>query len=138
MCTIKTTIVGSLPKPSWLSDPEQLRAPWSHYGTVLPLIADSSVDQVSIESAAADVDLSVLDCLEGKNVMVGVIDVGTEEVESAQTVAARIREAMKHVSAERLIAGTDCGMVPRSRRSAYGKMYALAAGAAIVNSELSA
>ena len=70
--------------------------------------------------------------------MVGVIDVGTEEVESAQVVADRIRHAMKHVSAEHLIACTDCGMVPRSRRAAEGKMNALAAGAALVNRELGA
>ena len=50
----------------------------------------------------------------------------------------RIRHAMEHVSAEHLIACTDCGMVPRSRRSAEGKMNALAAGAALVNRELGA
>ena len=109
---------------------------WSHYNATLPLIADSSIDQISIETAASGVDLSVLDCLDGKDVMVGVIDVGTEEVESAQIVADRIRHAMEHVSAEHLIACTDCGMVPRSRRSAEGKMNALAAGAALVNREL--
>ncbi|PPR12374.1 MAG: 2-hydroxypropyl-CoM lyase [Alphaproteobacteria bacterium MarineAlpha11_Bin1] len=111
---------------------------WSHYSVTLPLIADSSIDQVSIEAAAAGINLGVLDCLEGKDVMVGVIDVGTEEVESAQTVADRIREAMKHVSAENLIACTDCGMVPRSRRSAGEKMNALSEGAALVNQELGA
>ena len=111
---------------------------WSHYNATLPLIADSSIDQISIECAASGVDLSVLDCLAGKDVMVGVIDVGTEEVESAQVVADRIRHAMKHVSAEHLIACTDCGMVPRSRRAAEGKMNALAAGAALVNRELGA
>ena len=109
---------------------------WGHYNATLPLIAESSIDQISIETAAPDVDLGVLDCLAGKDVMVGVIDVGTEEVESAQTVADRIRHAMEHVSAEHLIACTDCGMVPRSRRSAQGKMNALAAGAAMVNREL--
>ena len=111
---------------------------WSHYGATLPLIPDSSIDQVSIEMAASGIDLSVLDCLDGKDVMVGVIDVGTEEVEPAQVVADRIRHAMEHVSAEHLIACTDCGMVPRSRRSAEGKMNALAAGAALVNRELGA
>lgn len=111
---------------------------WSHYNATLPLIADSSIDQISIETAASGVDLSVLDCLDGKDVMVGVIDVGTEEVESAQLVADRIRHAMEHVSADHLIACTDCGMVPRSRRSAEGKMNALAAGAALVNRELGA
>ena len=111
---------------------------WSHYNATLPLIADSSIDQVSIECAASGVDLGVLDCLGGKEVMVGVIDVGTETVESAQDVAERIRHAMKHVAADRLIACTDCGMVPRSRRAAEGKLNALALGAALVNRELGA
>lgn len=109
---------------------------WSHYNATLPLIADSSIDQISVETAASGVDLSVLDCLKGKEVMVGVIDVGTEEVESAALVAERIRHAMEHVEADKLIACTDCGMVPRSRHSARGKLHALAAGAALVNNEL--
>ena len=80
----------------------------------------------------------MLDCLQGKDVMVGVVDVGSEELESAEIVADRIRHAMEHVAADHLIACTDCGMVPRSRRSAEGKMNALAAGAALVNRELGA
>ena len=109
---------------------------WSHYNVTLPLIADSSIDQISVETAASGVDLSVLDCLSEKEVMVGVIDVGTEEVETAQVVADRIRHAMEHVQTDHLIACTDCGMVPRSRFSAEGKMKALSAGAALVNREL--
>ena len=97
---------------------------WSHYDATLPLIAESSIDVISMEAAASGVDLAVLDHLEGKDVMVGVIDVGTEEVESPQVVADRIRDAMEHVTPDRLIAGTDCGMVPRSRRAAEGKMNA--------------
>ena len=109
---------------------------WSHYSTTLPLIADSSIDQVSIEKAASGVNLSVLDCLENKVVMVGVIDVGTEEVETPKVVADRIHHALEHVPADRLIACTDCGMVPRSRRAAEGKINALTAGTALVNREI--
>lgn len=109
---------------------------WSHYNATLPLIADSSIDQISVECAASGVDLAVLDCLADKEVMVGVIDVGTETVETADVVAERIRHAMEHVKADHLIACTDCGMVPRSRFAAAGKMNALAAGAALVNREL--
>ena len=88
---------------------------WSHYSTTLPLVADSSIDQVSIEKAASGVNLSVLgDRLENKVVMVGVIDVGTEEVETPKVVADRIRHALEHVPADRLIACTDCGMVPEA------------------------
>ncbi|MEK9646397.1 MAG: methionine synthase, partial [Alphaproteobacteria bacterium] len=109
---------------------------WRHYNATLPLIAESSIDQVSVECAASGVDLSVLDCLADKEVMVGVIDVGTETVETADVVADRIRHAMEHVKADNLIACTDCGMVPRSRSSAAGKLNALALGAALVNREM--
>ncbi len=68
--------------------------------------------------------------------MVGVIDVGTEEVETAETVAARIRTALRYVDADRLYPCTDCGMVPRSRTAARDKMKALADGAWVVRSEL--
>ena len=106
---------------------------WSHYHRTLPLLAGSSIDQVSVECAASGVDLAVLDALKGKDVMVGVIDVGTEEVESPELVAERIAAALRHVDADHLIACTDCGMVPRSRAAASGKLRALVQGAALVN-----
>jgi 5-methyltetrahydropteroyltriglutamate--homocysteine methyltransferase len=109
---------------------------WGQYAATLPLLAESSVDQVSVECAASGVDVSVLKLLHGKDVLLGVIDVGTEEVESPQRVAERIRAALPHVAPERLLACTDCGMVPRSRAAAAGKMRALAAGAAIVRAEV--
>jgi 5-methyltetrahydropteroyltriglutamate--homocysteine methyltransferase len=109
---------------------------WGHYGVTLPLLAKSSIDQVSVECAASGVDVSVLEALRGKDVMLGVIDVGTEEVESPETVAARIRKALPYVSSDHLLPCTDCGMVPRSRAAALGKMRALVAGAAIVRKEL--
>ena len=111
---------------------------WGHYGATLPLLARSNVDQVSVECAASGVDLSVLRELNGKDVLLGAIDVGTEEVETADVVAARIRGALEHVPAERLFPCTDCGLVPRSREASRGKMRALAAGAAIVRAELAA
>jgi 5-methyltetrahydropteroyltriglutamate--homocysteine methyltransferase len=80
--------------------------------------------------------VSVLGALRGKDVLVGVIDVGTEDVESLDVVADRIRAVLPHVSPDHLYPCTDCGMVPRSRASAVGKMHALAAGAAIVKREL--
>jgi len=111
---------------------------WGHYGVTLPLLARSSVDQVSVECAASGVDLSVLRELNGKDVLLGAIDVGTEEVETPEAVASRIRGALEHVPAERLFPCTDCGLVPRSREGSRGKMRALAAGAAIVRAELAA
>ncbi len=111
---------------------------WGHYGATLPLLAKSGVDAVSVECAASGVDPAVLAELKGKDVLVGVIDVGTEEVETPETVAARIRRALPYVSPERLFPCTDCGLVPRSRAAARGKLRALAAGAAIVRRELGA
>ena len=109
---------------------------WGHYGVTLPLLADSSIDQVSVECAASGVDVAVLGALKGKDVLLGVIDVGTEEVESPERVAERIRRALPHVAPERLYACTDCGLVPRSRDAARGKLRSLAAGAAVVRKEL--
>ena len=109
---------------------------WGEYGETLPLLARSGVDQVSVECAASGVDPAVFASLAGKDVLVGVIDVGTDVVETPQTVAQRIRCALPFVPADRLKPSTDCGMVPRSGQAAKAKMRALAEGAALVRSEL--
>ena len=106
---------------------------WSHYDATLPLLAKSTIDQVSIETAASGVDVSVISALRGKDVLLGVVDVGSETVESAETVADRLRAALKHIDPGHLFACTDCGMMPLSRRAAEGKLRALAEGAALVN-----
>jgi 5-methyltetrahydropteroyltriglutamate--homocysteine methyltransferase len=111
---------------------------WGHYAVTLPLLARSRIDQVSVETAASGIDVSVLASLKGKDVLVGVIDVGTEDVETAETVANRIRRVLPYVAPDRLFPCSDCGMVPRSRAAASGKLRALSAGAAIVRSELEA
>jgi 5-methyltetrahydropteroyltriglutamate--homocysteine methyltransferase len=109
---------------------------WSHYERSLPLLRTSGIDQISVECAASGVDPAVLGLAAGKDLLVGVVDVGTEEVESAETVAERIRAALGHVAPERLHPCTDCGLVPRSREAALGKMRALALGAQLVRAEL--
>lgn len=109
---------------------------WSHYEHTLPLLAASSIDQVSIEAAASGVDISVIGALRGKDVLLGVVDTGNEMVESAGTVAGRLRAALRYVEPGHLFACTDCGMVPLSRQAAEGKLGALAAGAALVNADL--
>jgi 5-methyltetrahydropteroyltriglutamate--homocysteine methyltransferase len=106
---------------------------WSHYEHTLPLLAKSSIDQVSIETAASGVDVSVVSLLPGKDVLLGVIDVGDETVESADTVAGRLRAALRYTTPGHLFACTDCGMMPLSRRASEGKLRALAEGAALVN-----
>ncbi len=109
---------------------------WGHYAATLPLLNRSSVDQVSVEVAASDVDVSVIRNLSDKKVMLGVINVSSDEVETADTVATRIREGLKHCDAERLMPCTDCGLVPRPRAVAFGKMKALGEATQRIRAEL--
>jgi 5-methyltetrahydropteroyltriglutamate--homocysteine methyltransferase len=102
----------------------------------LPQLADTSATQISIEAAQPRLDLGVLEDLAPKQVMVGVIDLGDPRVESAETVAARIRAALAHAPAERLVVAPDCGMKYLSRDTAFGKLKALAGGAALVRQAL--
>jgi 5-methyltetrahydropteroyltriglutamate--homocysteine methyltransferase len=101
----------------------------------LPQLEATRASQISIEAAQPRLDLSVLKSL-NKTLMVGVIDLGTERVETASEVAARIRGALKQVPAERLVLAPDCGMKYLTREAAFGKLKALAEGAAIVRKEL--
>ena len=102
----------------------------------LPQLADTTASQVSIEAAQPKLDLSILKELGGKTIMLGVIDLGTEKVESAEIVAGRIRAGLKQVPAERLIVAPDCGMKYLSREVAFAKLKALADGARLVRREL--
>ena len=102
---------------------------WSHYWRTLPLLRTSAIDMISVECAASGVDPAVLAEAKGKDLMVGVIDVGTEEIETPEKVASRIRTALQYVEPAHLYPCTDCGMIPRSRTAAHGKMKALADGA---------
>jgi 5-methyltetrahydropteroyltriglutamate--homocysteine methyltransferase len=99
-------------------------------------LAASRSDQISIETAQANLDLSVLKELPGKTIILGVIDLGDLAVESAETVAARIRRALPFVPPERLVPAPDCGMKYIPRPIAFAKLKALADGAAIVRREL--
>jgi 5-methyltetrahydropteroyltriglutamate--homocysteine methyltransferase len=109
---------------------------WSHYWRTLPLLRTSAIDMISVECAASGVDPAVLAQAKSKDLMVGVIDVGTEEIETPEKVASRIRTALQYVEPGHLYPCTDCGMIPRSRTAARGKMKALADGAWLVRSEL--
>jgi 5-methyltetrahydropteroyltriglutamate--homocysteine methyltransferase len=102
----------------------------------LPQLADSAAAQISIEAAQPRLDLGVLKDLAGKTIVLGVLDLNDPAVESAAEVAARLRQALRHVPAERLVAAPDCGMKYLPRAVAYGKLKALAGGAAIVRREL--
>lgn len=91
---------------------------------------------ISIEAAQPRLDPAALEGLPSKRIVYGVIDLGTEEIETPELVAERLRGALRHIEAERLIAAPDCGMKYLPRPIAFGKLEALAAGAAIVRGEL--
>jgi 5-methyltetrahydropteroyltriglutamate--homocysteine methyltransferase len=99
-------------------------------------LADSTVTQISIEASQPKLDLAVLGELAPKTVLLGVLDLGDPAIESADEVARRIRAALRHVPAARLVPAPDCGMKYLSRGTAFGKLCALARGAALVRLEL--
>ena len=113
-----------------------LGSEWRQYEQIFPLLAGSTIDQISLECARSRVPLELIALLEGKDVLVGAIDVASERIETPQEVAQTIRAALKYVPAERLFACTNCGMVPLPRHVAEGKLMALGAGAALVRAEL--
>ncbi len=91
----------------------------------LPEFSESTVQQISIETAQSNLDCSVLEKLPGKTIILGVIDLGTHDVETPELVATRIRKALQFVAPERIIPATDCGMKYLPREVAFGKMKAL-------------
>jgi 5-methyltetrahydropteroyltriglutamate--homocysteine methyltransferase len=102
----------------------------------LAQLADSIAGQISIEAAQPRLDLGVLKELSGKTIVLGVLDLNDSTVETAAEVAARLRRGLQYVAAERLVAAPDCGMKYLPRERAFGKLKALAEGAAIVRREL--
>src|SRR4051812_16216073 len=102
----------------------------------LPQLSDTIAQQISIESAQPKIDLSVLKELAPKKVMLGVIDLSDPEVETPHKVAERIRAGLKHLSPDKLLPAPDCGMKYLPRATAFGKLKALAEGAALVRKEL--
>ncbi|MFY7901992.1 MAG: methionine synthase [Rubrivivax sp.] len=104
---------------------------WRQYEKVFPALAASSIDQVSLECIHSHVPAELMALLAGKDVMVGVIDVASEAVETPEEVAATIERALRYVPGEHLIACTNCGLAPMSRAVAEAKLKALADGAAL-------
>lgn len=103
----------------------------------LPELAGTALDQVSIETAQQNLDCAVLESLPDKTIILGVLDLSTHEVETPEVVAQRIRRALPHVDASRVIVAPDCGLKYLPRDVAFGKMKAMADGARIVREELS-
>ena len=110
---------------------QSLGQEWRQYEKVFPALAASSIDQVSLECIHSQVPPELMALLAGKDVMVGVIDVASDQVETAEEVADTIARALQYVPRERLIACTNCGLAPMSREVAEAKLRALAAGAAL-------
>jgi len=109
---------------------------WRQYEEIFPALAKSRLDQVSVECIHARVPMNLLKLLAGKDVLVGVIDVASDKVETPEEVAGIIAEAMKYVPKERLQPCTNCGMAPMGRDIAEAKLTALGAGAALARSRL--
>jgi 5-methyltetrahydropteroyltriglutamate--homocysteine methyltransferase len=113
-----------------------LGSEWRQYETIFPALAQSRIDQVSLECVNSRVPLELLRLLGEKSVSLGAIDVATDRIETAGEVAATLRRALDYVPAARLEASTNCGMAPMDRAVAIGKLEALAQGAALLRREL--
>ena len=110
---------------------QTLGTEWRQYEEIFPALAKSRIDQVSLECIHSRVPAELMKLLKGKDVMVGVIDVASDRVETAQEVFETIKKALKYVPKKHLFPCTNCGMAPMDRGIAVAKLKALAAGAAL-------
>ena len=115
---------------------ETLGGEWRQYEEIFPPIARSRIDQVSLECMHSRVPMSLMKLLDGKDVLVGAIDVASDKVETPEEVAALLTGATKYVAREKIVACTNCGMAPMRRDIAYAKLRALAQGAALARKQL--
>jgi 5-methyltetrahydropteroyltriglutamate--homocysteine methyltransferase len=113
-----------------------LGSEWRQYEEIFPALARSRIDQVSLECIHSRVPLELLKLLKGKDVLVGVIDVATDRIETPQEVAEVIQQASKYVPLQHLFPCTNCGMAPMDRDIALAKLKALAQGAALARKKL--
>jgi len=109
---------------------------WRQYEEIFPALARSRIDQVSLECIHSHVPVELLRLLKGKDVLVGVIDVASDRVETPDEVADTIRTALKYVPPKHFFACTNCGMAPMDRDIAVAKLRALAAGARLAGQKL--
>jgi len=115
---------------------QTLGSEWRQYERIFPALAKSRIGQVSLECAGSRVPIELLALLDGKDLMVGAVDVATDTVETPEQVAATLRRALKVAPPEKVFPCTNCGMVPLSREVAYAKLSALVKGAELVRAEL--
>ena len=109
---------------------------WRQYGEIFPALAKSRIGQVSLECHNSRVPLDLIELLEGKDVLIGAIDVASEKVETPQEVAGVAERAAQHVPKARIQLCTNCGMAPMRRDIAYAKLKALSEGAALARARL--
>ena len=115
-----------------------LGSEWRQYEETFPVLARSRIDQVSLECRNSHVPMALMRLLAGKDVLVGVIDVATDRVETPEEVADTIAAALSFVPPERLFPCTNCGMAPMRREVAEAKLAALGAGAALARRRFAA
>lgn len=109
---------------------------WRQYEEVFPKLQKSNIDIISLECHNSRVPIELLALIRGKKVMVGAIDVASNEIETPEEVAQTLREALKYVDANKLYPCTNCGMAPLPRQIASAKLSALSKGAEIVRGEV--
>ncbi len=115
---------------------ETLGSEWRQYEDFFPALNGSNIQQVSLECANSKVPISLIGLLKDKEVLVGSIDVASRTIETPEQVAAVLREAMKHLPVEQIVACTNCGLAPLPMDVARGKLAALGAGARLLRAEL--
>ncbi len=109
---------------------------WRQYEAIFPALNASKIDQVSLECANSLVPMSLVGLLEDKQVLVGAIDVTRNEIETPEQVAAVLEDACRYIAPEQVTACTNCGLAPMPKAVAAGKLWALAAGAALARERL--
>jgi len=115
---------------------QTLGSEWRQYEEVFPKLQQSNIDIISLECHNSRVPIELLQLIRGKKVMVGAIDVATQEIETPEQVADTLREALRFVDADNLYPCTNCGMAPLPRQVARAKLAALSAGTEIIRNEL--
>ena len=115
---------------------ETLGGEWRQYEQIFPALAKSRLDQISLEAIHSKVPMELMKLLKGKDVLVGVIDVASDKIETPEEVAKTIQQALKYVPKKHLFPCTNCGMAPMDREVALAKLRSLAEGAALARRAL--
>src|SRR5579871_2915538 len=135
-CTSAVHICYGYGIPANIAWKSGLGAEWRQYEQFFPALARSRIDQVSLECIHSHVPMSVLKLLDGKDVLLGVIDVATDTIETPEEIAAVIGQATQYMAKEKIIPCTNCGMAPMRRDIAEKKLQALGKGAALARRKL--